>query len=235
MTADELFELCAIEDADSRRRLQDYVWLLLDENTRINLTATREVGEFWSRHIADSLAILPLLDPETTQAVADLGTGGGLPGIPLACVLPDVRFVLIDSTKKKIAALARILEQMDLQNVELVAERVEDVGRDSQYREQFDVVTTRAVGKLAQLVEWCSGLTKVDGRCVVYKLAKGVQEEIDAARKAATLCKLDYENAFAYDIPENDIPRALVIYSKFETLPRRFPRPASVAKGKPLS
>ncbi|MGE3182070.1 MAG: 16S rRNA (guanine(527)-N(7))-methyltransferase RsmG [Phycisphaerae bacterium] len=234
MTPEAVFELCEITDASAQTRLADYVRLLLDENTRINLTATRDVGEFWSRHIVDSLAALPFIDPATTEKVADLGTGGGLPGIPLACVMPEVRFVLIDSTQKKIAALERIVAAMGIPNVEFVGDRAENIGRMPKYREKFEVVTTRAVGKVAQLVEWCSGLLAVDGQCLIYKLANGLDEELKAAEKAAAQCQLDFETAFEYDIPENDIRRALVIYSKVDALPARLPRPASAAKGKPL-
>src|SRR3954469_667651 len=141
--------------------LSRYLDLLIEANQTMNLTriVTREAAEVG--HIGDALTLLPFL-PKEKHRLADVGTGGGVPGIPLAIVRPDVHVLLIESTKKKAAFLRQTIEQLGLPNATVIAERVEDVARAGQKdRESFDVVVARAVATMNWLAEWCLPLLKL--------------------------------------------------------------------------
>ena len=121
-------------------RLGRYLALLLDANTRFNLTAITDPNEAWMRHVLDSLTLLPLIASAEASRVIDVGSGGGLPGIPLAIAMPHVRFTLLEATGKKARFLNEAVQQLGLTNVEVVNDRAEAVGQDSSgmCREQFD-------------------------------------------------------------------------------------------------
>jgi 16S rRNA (guanine527-N7)-methyltransferase len=221
-------------DAAAHARLARFVDALLQENERMNLTAIRSADGVWARHVVDSLAVLPLIDAVEPARIADVGSGGGVPGIPLACARPGIDFTLIDSTAKKMAAAKRMIDAVGLSNVRCEAERAEVLAHQPRFREKFDVVVARAVGALAPLVEWVAGLVRVEGQCWLFKSLNGLEAEIEAAREAARQCRLDLDDVFEYELPGDLGRRAVVIYSKVDTLPRDLPRPPWKAKGKPL-
>src|SRR4051812_27151367 len=128
-------------------RLGLYLALLLETSRSVNLTATTDPGEAWVRHILDSLTLLSLLSelPEGA-AVIDVGSGGGLPGVPLAIVAPRLRFTLLEATGKKAEFLAAAVGRLGLGNVAVVNDRAEHAGHLPAHREQYDAVVARAVG-----------------------------------------------------------------------------------------
>jgi 16S rRNA (guanine527-N7)-methyltransferase len=150
-------------------RLQRYVALLLEANQRVNLTRVTEPREVASLHLLDALAGLPLLDAAAPERVVDLGSGGGVPAIPLALARPDVAWVLVDSVGKKAAILRGFVEALDLRNVSVSAERAETLGRAPAHRERFDVATARACASLPVLAELAMPLVAVGGRLLAWK------------------------------------------------------------------
>ena len=140
-----------------RGRLLDYVRLLAKWNRVYNLTAVREPLDMVTRHLLDSLAVLPQVAALQPQRVLDVGTGGGLPGIPLALMLPQVRFVLLDSNSKKTRFVQQAATELGLRNVEVVHARAEGYRPDA----PFDVVISRAFSSLRSMVEkagtYCGG------------------------------------------------------------------------------
>ncbi len=135
-------------------RLMTFAELLLGWNRQVNLISRKDEESFWTYHIPHSLSILMKLDIPASSAVLDLGTGGGLPGIPLAIVRPDLRFTLLDSTKKKIDAVSDMASRLDLSNVHSVWGRAEEVARSNDFHRKFDIVIARAVASLKDLVKW---------------------------------------------------------------------------------
>src|SRR6185436_19397799 len=135
-------------------RLGLYLALLLETSRSVNLTATTDPAEAWVRHILDSLTLLALLSelPEG-GSVIDVGSGGGLPGIPLAIVAPRLRFTLLEATGKKAEFLTAAGERLGLANVAVVNDRAEHAGHQPEHRERYDAVVARAVGPLAVLSE----------------------------------------------------------------------------------
>jgi 16S rRNA (guanine527-N7)-methyltransferase len=218
---------------DQRALLGRYLDLLLEANQRMNLTRITDRAAAEVHHVGDALTLLPLL-PAGPFRLADVGSGGGVPGIPLAVVRPDAQAVLIESTKKKAAFLTSAVHALGLANVAVSDARAEDAGQSPQFRETFDVVTARAVATLDWLAEWCLPLAKPKtGRVLAMKGAR-VGEELPAAAKAIKLLNGGDPSVHPVDLPGTD-HRVIVEIPKRGRTDPRFPRPATAAKGKPLA
>ena len=162
-------------------QLGDYLGRLLAANAVINLISRTDPANGWDRHIFDSLTLLPQLAEESRGArLLDVGSGGGLPGIPIAIARPDLSVTLLDATQKKVRFLATVSEAMGLQNVSTHAGRAEHLPQEVRAR-GFDVVTARAVKALAGLVMFTAPLLKPGGRLLLIKGQKAEQELATAA------------------------------------------------------
>lgn len=158
-----------------------YLALLLHAAGSMNLTAIRDPDEAWERHILDSLTLMPLLAELPAGArVFDVGSGAGVPGIPIAIVRPDLRITLIEATQKKATFLTSCAERLGLSNIDVCAQRAEEAGQGS-LREQADLVCARAVGRLATLVELTLPLVRIGGRAALIKGAAADEELAEAA------------------------------------------------------
>jgi 16S rRNA (guanine527-N7)-methyltransferase len=140
--------------------LNRYVELLRDWNARVNLVSRRDEENIWWSHILHSLSILFFLQPGAGMRLLDLGTGGGLPGIPLAIVRNDLHIVLLDSIRKKTVAVQDMVGQLALQNVRVETGRAEEIPKKSLLTAPFDVVVARAVAPLEELVRWSRPLLR---------------------------------------------------------------------------
>ncbi len=175
-TLDRGLEALGIEcPLEVRGRLLDYVRLLAKWNRVYNLTAVREPLEMVQRHLLDSLAVLPHLRELQPKRVLDVGTGGGLPGIPLALLSPQTDFVLLDSNSKKTRFVQQAVVELGLQNVEVVHARVEQYHPDM----PFDVVISRAFSSLREMVEKAGTYCGSDGMLLAMKGAWPEQELAD--------------------------------------------------------
>lgn len=154
--------------------LHRYLDLLLAVNERMNLTRITDRAEAEVLHVGDSLTLLPFL-PAGKIRLADIGSGGGLPGIPLAIARPDVAVTLIDSTQKKAAFLEAAAAELKLENVRVLAARSEQLRGH-----QYDVVTARALAAMDQLVKWCLPLVRPGGKLLAMKGPRG-REELESA------------------------------------------------------
>jgi 16S rRNA (guanine527-N7)-methyltransferase len=207
-----------------------YLDFLLAANEKMNLTRITDRAAAEILHVADSLTLLPFL-PKEAHRLADVGSGGGVPGIILAIARPDAAVTLIESTKKKADFLHSACVELKLNHVIVDPRRAEEAGR-SHLRESFDVTVGRAVGTLDWLVEWMLPLTKVGGRMLAMKGPKA-PEELEHAKKGirtlgggeATIEPAGIAGA------ENHV---IVKIMKIEKTNFRYPRSASDAKGKPL-
>lgn len=211
--------------------LSKYIDVLFEGNQQMNLTriADREAAEV--HHIGDALTLLPFIPPGP-QRLADVGSGGGVPGIPLAIARPDVQVLLIESTKKKANFLARAARELGLQNVSVSDLRAEEAARDRGLRESFDVVVARAVGTLNWLAEWCLPLVKKGGKMLAMKGPKAA-EELPAAGHAIRLLGGGSADVHAANLPGAD-NHVIVEIPKTAATPPLYPRLPSVSKGKPL-
>ncbi len=196
----------------------------------MNLTRITERSAMELHHIADALTLLAFL-PKDAHRLADIGSGGGVPGIPLAIARPDTRVTLIESTKKKAAFLRETGAELRLENVEILDVRVEDLGRGKS-REIFDVAVVRAVAQMVWLVEWGLPLLKTGGKLLAMKGQK-VSDELSAAAKAAKL--LGGGEPIVHPVVLSGVDHHVIVeIPKQRKTDARFPRPATAAKGKPL-
>ncbi len=141
-------------DAEKSALLALYVDLLLDWNRRINLVSRRDSANIWEGHILHSLSPLLMLDIPPRAGFLDLGSGGGLPGVPMAIVRGDLRITLLDSIQKKVRALQDIVARLGLTEVEVVCGRAEEVGKGRGHVSAFDAVIARAVASLSDHLRW---------------------------------------------------------------------------------
>ena len=212
-------------------QLGRYIDLLLQANRRMNLTRIldREAAEV--HHVGDALTLLRFI-PAGPQRLADVGSGGGVPGIPLAIVRPDLQVVLIESTRKKATFLEEVASELGLANIRVSPTRAEDAGRSTELRESFDVVVARAVATMDWLAEWCIPLVKKGGKMLAMKGPKAA-EELPAAEHAIRLMGGSSPDVHPADLPGAD-NHVIVEIRKLRKTPPSYPRPATQAKNNPL-
>jgi 16S rRNA (guanine527-N7)-methyltransferase len=216
--------------AEERHALGRYLALLLETNRQFNLTAVRDPDEAWLRHVLDSLSVLPHLGE--ARRVADVGSGGGLPGLPLAIVCPSLRFTLIEATGKKARFLEQAVEMLGLDNVEVFADRAEAAGQRPRYRQRHDVAVARAVGPMRIMLEYTLPLVRTEGRVLAMKGPR-VEQELDEAGDAMmTLGGGAVELYEALPALDNDL--VIVEVHKAGPTPRAYPRRPGEPKAKPL-
>ena len=217
-------------EAGEVERLGLYLALLLEANTSFNLTGITDPAEAWTKHVLDSLTLLPLLaDLPEGGRVADVGSGGGAPALPLAIVLPRARFTLIEATGKKAAFLRETARALGLTNVEVVCERAETLGQDrAGRREKYDAVTARALGHLAVAAELTVPLARPSGGRVL--LVKGQRAEEEVAESAGALSRLHAGVAGVVPTPTGRV----VVVEKRGATPRDYPRRPGEPKRSPL-
>jgi 16S rRNA (guanine527-N7)-methyltransferase len=206
--------------------------MLIEKNKVMNLTAITEFDEVIVKHFADSLSICTVL-PEDVKTVCDLGTGAGFPGIPMAIAYPELQFTLIDSLNKRIKFLQEVVDELGLTNVTLVHARAEEAGRNKLYRENFDLVVSRAVANIATLSEYCLPLVKVSGYFISFK-SGDVSEEIDNSGSAIKKLGGSLQKPIYFDLPETDISRSFLIINKEKSTPKAYPRKAGTPSKEPL-
>ncbi len=149
--------------------LERWVDILLEANQKLNLISRKDTHQIWEKHVLHSLALLTRHSFAEGARVCDLGTGGGFPGIPLAIACPHAHFTLIDSTQKKIKAIQAMISELALPNVQTVAGRVEELGKQSRYYRRFSILTARAVAPLKSLEIWTRDLRASHAVLHVYK------------------------------------------------------------------
>lgn len=204
-------ELSPDEEASIARYLGMLFWM----NERVNLTRI-DAHDAWSRHVADSLSLLaPLASMEGVATAVDIGSGGGLPAIPLAIARPEIRFTLVESTGKKARFLESVAARLGLANVEVFAGRAEDLCR-SPRRETFDVATSRAVGALGPLARVSVPLLRIGG---LMTAIKGERAEEEAAEAKQGLYEL---HAAVVGMLRCEI-NTIVAIEKLRKSPAKFP------------
>lgn len=220
-----------ITDADFCGRcadlFYDYYVMLAAKNEKINLTAITEPEEVIEKHFLDSLQPYFLGIIKDCSFVADVGSGAGFPGIPLAIALPHCRFTLIEPIKKRADFLLSVINVLSLKNCEVFAVRSEDAAKA--LRESFDVVCSRAVSRLNILSEYCLPLVKVGGKMVALK-GPAAEEEISEAINAVSLLGGDTPLL----VPCHNESRNIVSVTKISPTPAKYPRRAGIPEKRPL-
>ncbi|MEX2621986.1 MAG: 16S rRNA (guanine(527)-N(7))-methyltransferase RsmG [Egibacteraceae bacterium] len=196
-----------------------------------NLVARGERATVRERHIAECLALVPLLGTEPGQAWVDLGTGGGLPGLVLAIMVPAVEWTLIDATRKKVAWVRTVAEDLGLDNVTGVAGRAETLAHEPQFRERFDGVVSRAVAEMATLVELSRGFVRPGGTVAAIKGPRWA-DEVERAQTALGALRLEVVHTAV--IASLNRPSWLVTMRAMGPAPSAYPRREGRPRSHPL-
>lgn len=218
---------------DQLNEFKKYKELLLEWNEKINITAITDEKEVDVKHFLDSLTpnLTKLFDGK--KSVIDVGTGGGFPGLPLKILNKDLEVTLLDSLNKRIIFLKEVIDSLNLQGIEAIHGRAEELARTEEYREMYDVCISRAVASLDTLSEYCLPFVKKNGYFIAMK-GPQVEEEVELSRKAIDKLGGKMLRVEKIGIPCSDIYHSLVVIKKInETLPK-YPRGAGKPKKSPL-
>ncbi|NLB81373.1 MAG: 16S rRNA (guanine(527)-N(7))-methyltransferase RsmG [Clostridiaceae bacterium] len=197
-----------------------YAKLLIEWNSKFNLTAITEPDAIMKKHFKDSVQCADIIP--NNASVADVGSGAGFPGVPLKIVRPDISITLFDSLNKRISFLKHLCGELQI-DAECVHIRAEDAGHRPEYREKFDVAVSRAVAKMPVLAEYCLPLVKQGGQMLAMK-SKSITEELtNTDRLIKTLGGVDVRVSY-YIIEGTDIQHSLVQIKKKSPTPKKYPR-----------
>jgi len=214
-------------------QFKKYFELLVEWNEKMNLTAITDLEGVYLKHFYDSISASFYFDFTKFTTVCDVGAGAGFPSIPIKICFPHLHVTIVDSLNKRITFLNHLSEQLKLENVNFVHARAEEFGQNAKYREQFDVVTARAVARLSVLSELCVPLAKNGGYFVALKAAAG-PDELKDAKKAIETLGVELKEEFAFLLPVEESERTLYVFEKIKTTPKKYPRKPGVPNKTPI-
>ena len=206
--------------------------MLLETNKVMNLTAITEPADVAVKHMADSLSCYDKTYFAPHARVLDLGTGAGFPGLPLLIYQPDLQMTFFDSLQKRLRFIQEVLQQVGLQ-ADCLHGRAEEMAHQAAYREQFDIVTSRAVARLPILAEWALPYVKQDGFFISLKGAQ-YEEEIKESKQALQILGGMVEEVRPVILPGLADKRAVIYIRKTKASPKKYPRKPKLAAKNPL-
>lgn len=193
---------------EQKEKLQKFYQILIKENKKINLTRIVEEEDVYLKHFYDSLTITKEVDLTKVNTLCDVGTGAGFPGIVLKIVFPNLKITLIDSLQKRVNYLNETIKKLRLEDITAIHTRSEN------HKEQYDLVTARAVANLEKLITWCMHLVKKDGTFVAMKA--NVDKELNINDKVFNKYKCKIEKVNRFLLPKENSNRSLVVIKKLK-------------------
>ena len=210
------------------KMLDKYYDLLILWNEKINLTTITKKEDVYLKHFYDSLTLAKVIDFNSISSFCDVGTGAGFPGVVIKILYPHLKLTLIDALNKRVKFLENLVLSLELKNVEVVHARAEEYAL--KHREEFDVVTARAVSSLNVLIEYCLPLVKING----YFLPMKGNENIDESKNAISLLGAEICFVCEFTLPIEKSRRMIIKIKKTKKTSNQYPRRYSEIKKKPL-
>lgn len=220
-------------NSTQKKLLERYFDLIKQFNSILNLISRNEIDFFWEKQIMDSLQLINFIKFQKGEKVIDLGSGGGVPGIPLAIMYPETDFLLVDSVAKKVDALNKIISNLQLKNVKAISGRIEDLAHKEAFREKYDYVTAKALAPMNILLEYAMPFLKVGGSLIAYK-GLNYNNEIEDSKNALNLLKSNIKDIKEYTLNNDLGSRTLIFVEKLAKTDNIFPRKVGIPSKKPL-
>lgn len=234
----DLNELGLDLNEDKWNMFSIYYNTLIEWNEFMNLTAITDIEGVFKKHFVDSLSIMKTdisarLKNSNPVSIIDVGTGAGFPGIPLKIMFPEIKLVLMDSLGKRIKFLNEVIKRCDLSGVTAVHSRAEDLGREPEYRDHFDISVSRAVAALGPLCEYCLPFVKKGGCFIAYKADKA-ESELEGSENSLKALSSILKEKRSFKLPNTDLSRNLLVFEKFGITSKLYPRKAGMPTRQPL-
>ncbi len=210
--------------------LETYKNLLQEYNQKFNLTAITKTEDIYLKHFYDSLTLIKACNFKEPLKVLDIGTGAGFPGLVLKIVFPSLDITLVDSNNKKILFLNKVISKLELTNITVIGKRVEDLPKN--YREYFDIVTTRAVSNIRIILELAIPYLKVNGYFLPMKGI--VTQELEESAKTLEILNCEVTDIIKFLLPIENSNRTIIKIKKLKETPEIYPRTYDKILKKPL-
>ena len=218
---------------DRAAKYEKYMYNILELNKSINLTTITDRDEFILKHYVDSITCANSDEFLEANSIIDVGTGGGFPGVPLAIAFPEKKFTLIDSLNKRVKIINDLCSKLGIKNVKAIHGRAEELGRQNNLRESFDLCISRAVANMSTLSEYCLPFVKIGGTFIAYK-GPNCREEIENAELAMEKLGGEVYGVFYNELEGFEFDHVLVYIDKINSTPKKFPRKAGTPAKEPL-
>lgn len=225
----ELKKINIYISVDTLNKLDVYYHLLVEENSKYNLTAITEESQVYLKHFYDSISIVKIINLNN-QYLLDIGTGAGFPGLVLKIIFPNLKIDLLDSTNKKCQFLKMVIDKLELKNINVINARAEEYAKDN--REKYDIVTSRAVAPLKHLLEYSIPTLKINGNFISLK--SNINEELQNINNYYQKLFLKDEKIIEYELPYEHSYRTLYKVTKTKETPLKYPRQYSQIKKKEI-
>lgn len=230
----ELLKKTKIKLKDKQiEQFYNYALMLISYNKKVNLTTITEPKEIILKHFIDSIIVVNYMDFSKIKNIIDVGTGAGFPGIPLKIMFPDIKITLLDSLKKRLIFLDKVIEELGLEDIETIHYRAEDAAHNVLYREKYDLCLSRAVSNLSTLLEYTIPFIKIGGIFISYK-SVNLEDEFNTSKNAMKILGAKSIKNVFFDIEGMNYQRAFVIIEKMKKTKKQFPRKAGIPLKQPL-
>ena len=208
-----------------------YMSLLIEWNEKINLTAITEPKDIILKHFIDSMTISKYI--KDSDRIIDVGTGAGFPGIPIKIIKEENEIVLLDSLNKRISFLNEVIKELGLNNINCIHSRAEEAGRNKNFREKFDISTSRAVANMSVLSEYLIPFTKMGGK-VIFMKGSEIKQELEDSKNAIKLLGGKINKIDNFYLPNSDMQRNVILIDKIEKTNSKYPRKPGTPTKEPI-
>ncbi len=224
-------ELLGVSLSENQKiQFETYYKLLVEWNKKMNLTGITDKEQVYLKHFYDSATLVKVIDLREEKTLCDIGTGAGFPGLVLKILFPELEVTLVDALNKRILFLEHVIEVLKLKNIKTIHERAEEYAKE--HREEFDVVTSRAVAALPMLLEYSVPLVKIGKYFIPMKA--DIAQEIKASERSIKIMSVKLKCQETFSLPIENSTRTILKFQKEKSSHVKYPRKFSEIKRNPL-